>query len=59
MVGKESNNCKDLNCVCFDCPNRGICHTNKCPGMDNSLNCEGFYLCNESKRDSHKQQGKN
>ena len=47
--------CKDLNCVCYDCPERPNCQTRKCIGRILHPHCEGFYVCAERNVDRIKQ----
>jgi hypothetical protein len=48
------NNCKDLNCVCFECPKRQTCTQGRCHGLLECPLCEGFYVCSERGIDTTK-----
>lgn len=49
MNVKTTKTCKELKCICFNCPKVEDCNTNRCFGRIEKPYCEGFYLCEEKK----------
>jgi hypothetical protein len=52
MTIEQTETCKELNCVCFRCPQLSKCRKLRCQGRLKYPYCEGFYSCDRRPTES-------